>query len=336
MALTIPVPRPSLGSRVPTTRLPQLHLKAVAPALSTYGTTGVMEVRSPTMLLQPLTPLTPLNSPLRYFLTMNAGTGGTVLPASGWKNSGSTGQIKATANSGFTFSNWTGSGSGSFSGTTNPATITINGPITETATFSSSSTPTPTPTVTPTPTPTATPTPTPTATPTPTPTPTATPTPTPGNIQVVVQTSVAGPTFTVDGTNYSSTQTFSWVSGSNHTIGTTSPQSGGTGTQYVWNSWSDGGAISHNVAPTTNTTYTAKFTTQYFLTMNAGTGGTVTPASGWKNSGSTGQIKATANSGFTFSNWTGSGSGSFSGTTNPATITINGPITETAAFTQNP
>ena len=56
---------------------------------------------------------------------------------------------------------------------------------------------------------TPTPTPVPTATPTPTTTPTPTPTATPPSIQVVVQTSVAGPTFTVDGANYSSTQTFS-------------------------------------------------------------------------------------------------------------------------------
>ena len=105
-----------------------------------------------------------------------------------------------------------------------------------------------------------------TPTPTPTATPTATPTPT---VQVTVQTSPAGLTFTVDGTTYSSTQTFSWASGSSHTIATTSPQSGGTGVQYVWTRWSDNGAISHTVAPTTNKTYTATFRTQYYLTMSS-------------------------------------------------------------------
>ena len=39
--------------------------------------------------------------------------------------------------------------------------------------------------------------------------------------------------------------------------------------------------------------------------------------------------------GHSFTNWTGSGTGSFSGTTNPASITMGGPITENAAFTQN-
>ena len=92
---------------------------------------------------------------------------------------------------------------------------------------------------------------------------------------MTVQANPAGLSFAVDGTNYSSAQTFNWMPGSNHTIATTSPQSGGTGVQYVWSSWSDGGAISHTVTPTVSTNYTANFTTQYYLTMNAGAGGSV-------------------------------------------------------------
>ena len=91
----------------------------------------------------------------------------------------------------------------------------------------------------------------------------------------------------VDGTSYTAAQTFSWQKGSSHTIATTSPQSGGTGVQYVWAKWSDGGSISHPVVPTKNTTYTATFTTQYYLNMVAGTGGTVSATSGWKASGAT-------------------------------------------------
>ena len=152
---------------------------------------------------------------------------------------------------------------------------------------------------------------------------------------MTVQTNLAGLSFTVDGTTYSSTQTFSWVPGSSHTIATTSPQNGATGVRYVWTSWTDGGPISHTVAPTTNKIYTANFNTQYFLTMAHGTGGTVTPASGWKNSGATVSISATPANGYSFSNWTGTGSGSYSGTNNPASITMNGPITENASFTGN-
>jgi len=228
---------------------------------------------------------------------MTHGTGGTVSPASGWKNSGAVVSISATPTNNtqvsYSFSGWTGSGSGSYSGTNNPASITMNGPITETATF------------------------------------------TQNPVQVTVQTSPAGLSFTVDGTPYTAAQTFSWVPGSSHTVATTSPQSGGTGVQYAWTNWSGGGTISHTVAPTTNNTYTANFNTQYFLTMDHNTGGSVSPASGWKTSGAIISISATPSSGYHFTNWTGSGNGSFTGTNTPASITVGGPITETATFTHN-
>src|SRR5262249_53199229 len=154
-------------------------------------------------------------------------------------------------------------------------------------------------------------------------------------VQVTVKTSPAGRTFSVDGTSYSSTQRFTWASGSSHTIATTSPQSGDPDVQYVWKKWSDHGAISHTVSPTTNTTYTATFTTQYYLTMSAGTGGRVTPASGWKNSGATVSISAIPARRYSFSNWSGTGTGSYSGPNNPASISMGGPITETATFIHN-
>jgi hypothetical protein len=155
------------------------------------------------------------------------------------------------------------------------------------------------------------------------------------NDTVTVQTNPTGLSFTVDGTTYTAAHWFSWVPGSSHTIATTSPQSGGTGVQYAWTKWSDHGAISHTVAPTTNTTYTATFKTQYFLTMTHGTGGRVSPKSGWKNSGAAVSISATPTNGYSFSSWTGTGTGSYSGTNNPASITMGGPITETATFIHN-
>jgi Divergent InlB B-repeat domain len=154
-------------------------------------------------------------------------------------------------------------------------------------------------------------------------------------VHVTVQTNPAGLAFSVDGTTYTATRTFTWVSGSTHTIGTTSPQNGTTGIRYIWMNWTGGGAISHTVAPTTNKTYAANFRTQYQLTMRRGTGGTVRPASGWRNRGVTVSISAIPAAGYSFSNWTGSGNGSYSGTNNPASIIMAGPITETATFTHN-
>ena len=155
----------------------------------------------------------------------------------------------------------------------------------------------------------------------------------PSTNSLTFNTSPAGLAYTVDGTNFTTPQTFNWINGSTHTIATTSPQNVGTGVQDVWTSWSDGGALSHTITPLASGAYTANFTTQYDLTMNAGAGGTVSPGNVWTNSGTNVLISATPALGFTFTGWTGSGSGAYSGTNNPATVTLNGPVTETASFT---
>ena len=69
--------------------------------------------------------------------------------------------------------------------------------------------------------------------------------------------------------------------------------------------------------------------------MNAGSGGSTSPPNGFFNSGQIVQISAIPSNGFSFSGWTGSGNGSFSGSANPTSVTMNGPITQTAAFTQS-
>ncbi|MBI4547791.1 MAG: putative Ig domain-containing protein, partial [Ignavibacteriae bacterium] len=235
-----------------------------------------------------------VNFTTQYFLTMIANTGGTVSPVSNWYNSGQVVSISATPSSGYSFSSWTGTGTGSYTGPNNPATVTMNSPITETANFTLNS------------------------------------------IQVTVQTVPSGRTVIVDGITYTSPSTFIWVANSSHTISADSIQSGTSGTRYVWSSWSDGGTRTHTVAPLVNTTYTATFRTQYFLTMVANPGGIVTPSNDWFDSGENVTITAIPNSGFSFSSWTGSGTGSYTGTGNPRTITINGPITQIANFTQNP
>ncbi len=230
----------------------------------------------------------------QYFLTTSAGTGGTASPPSDWKNSGEVVQISGSPNTGYSFSGWAGTGTGSFTGITNPVNITMNGPITEAASFTANA------------------------------------------ISVTVTTNPAGRTITVDGTSYTSPQVFNWTATQSHTIGVDSIQAGATGVRYLYTSWSDTGAISHTVTPLTNTTFTANFSTQYFLTTVAGTGGSVLPASGWRNPAEIVNISATPVAGYSFGGWTGTGTGSFTGATNPVNITMNGPITETATFIQNP
>ena len=151
-------------------------------------------------------------------------------------------------------------------------------------------------------------------------------------IPVTVQSNPSGRTFNVDGTSYTNTQGFSWLAGSSHTIATTASQSGGTGVQYLWSSWSDGAGLSHTVTPGTASNYTASFTTQYFLTMSAGAGGSVSPANGWYDSGTNVNISATASNEYSFGGWIGSGTGAYSGSNNPASITLNSPLTQSASF----
>jgi hypothetical protein len=152
------------------------------------------------------------------------------------------------------------------------------------------------------------------------------------SVPVTVQANVANATFSVDGTTYTNGHAFTWPSGSSHTLATTNSQSAGAGTRYVWTSWSDGGAISHLVSPTWGTNLTANFTTQYYLTLNAGLGGDVVPVSLWTNSGAAVSISANPSNAFSFSGWSGTGSGAYSGSDNPTMITLNGPIMENAAF----
>ena len=150
---------------------------------------------------------------------------------------------------------------------------------------------------------------------------------------VTVNTNPPGLSFTVDSTTYSSSQTFTWNVGDPHTISTTTPQSGGTGTQYVFNNWSDSGAISHGITvPSSATTYTAYFNTQYQLTTGVGSGsGTVSPTSGnYYNAGTSVPIMASPNPGYTFSSWSGPAVSPSSAST---TVVMNAAETVTANFT---
>ena len=112
------------------------------------------------------------------------------------------------------------------------------------------------------------------------------------------------------------TQSFTWKVGSSHTLATTSPQAGATGTRAQFSSWSDSGTISHSVTASASiTTYTAAFNTQYLVTtaLSPDVAGTVTvlPSSsdGYYNAGSPVQLTASPAGGYAFSNFTGTVAG---------------------------
>jgi len=151
---------------------------------------------------------------------------------------------------------------------------------------------------------------------------------------VTIQTSPAGLQFSVNGgAAQAAPQTLNLSQGT-QTIAVATTQAGSAGSQYVFTSWSDNGAASHNITVGSSAaTYTATFQTQYQLTIAASppAGGTVTPASGtFYNAGSAVPITATANSGYSFSSWSGSVANLTSAST---TVTMAAPETVAANFT---
>ena len=123
------------------------------------------------------------------------------------------------------------------------------------------------------------------------------------------------------------------VPASIHTIATETPQAGAAGVQYAWQSWSDGGTLSHNISvPGSTWTFTATFQTQYQLTVSGSpvAGGSVTPASGaFYNAGTVVPVTALANSGYSFSSWLGPVASSSSAST---TVTMSAAEIVTANF----
>jgi len=153
--------------------------------------------------------------------------------------------------------------------------------------------------------------------------------------QVTIQTNPEGLQFSVDGgPMQAAPQTLNLAQGS-HTIAVSTTQPGASGTQYVFTSWSDGGAAAHAITVgSIATTYTARFQTQYQLIIAASptAGGTVTPATGtYYNAGAMVTLDATANTGYAFSSWTGPVASPGSATT---TLTMSAAESVVASFAQ--
>lgn len=153
---------------------------------------------------------------------------------------------------------------------------------------------------------------------------------TPAGITHTITSHPVGRALTVDGAACTAPCSFQWNSGTTHRIA--AADQGNTSTRYLFANWSDGGAASHDIqASSTPATWTASFTTQHYLTTvaNPTAGGTIAPASGWRDSGETVVVSASANSGYQFSGF----SGALSGTTTPQNAVMSGPLGITANFT---
>jgi hypothetical protein len=224
------------------------------------------------------------NFTTQHQLTIAAGAGGNVTPASGsFFNEGAVVNITATPNNGFNFVNWTGTVANPNAAAT---TVTMSAPRSVTANFSA--------------------------------------------LSAVSITVPAGVSFSLNSVNYTGSQTVNLAPGQ-YVLATTTPQTLGAGTRAQFVNWSDGGAITHLITVgATALSITGNFTTQHQLTTTAGTGGTVTPASGFFDANSQVPLTATPNSGFVFAAWTGPVLTPNAAST---TVTMTGPTTVSASFT---
>lgn len=124
-----------------------------------------------------------------------------------------------------------------------------------------------------------------------------------------------------------------------HNVSVASSYLIGPGSRLIFAQWNDGDTSNPRTLFMNETlTLTAEYETQYRLLMDENFG-TTDPDIGehWYNASSIVPINAIApiaasGEQFLFVRWTGTGTGSYSGTTNPASVTMGGPINETATW----
>ncbi|MEM3846555.1 MAG: hypothetical protein QXU98_12745, partial [Candidatus Parvarchaeota archaeon] len=105
--------------------------------------------------------------------------------------------------------------------------------------------------------------------------------------------------------------------------------SGGVGVRYI--DFKPSGNVTIDGQPVTiNVIFNTQFNVT-FIASPSGTG-TFSLAGGWYNKSTEISVLAEPSSGYVFGSWVGSGSGSYSGSKNPAVIWVNSTISETAIF----
>ena len=149
---------------------------------------------------------------------------------------------------------------------------------------------------------------------------------------ITFDTSPTGLMISLDSVDHPAPFTLTCEEGSVHFVTTPTPQNGGPGVRYVFESWSDGGLQSHAIPCDADATIIAFFETEYYLDVRA-TWGTTNPVSGWFAAGTFVMIEYLPpargpSERVLFAEWVGIGPGSYSGIANPASIVMAGPITE--------
>jgi hypothetical protein len=156
-------------------------------------------------------------------------------------------------------------------------------------------------------------------------------------VPVTITSALASATFSVSGSNcqagsgYTVPQTFQWLPGSFCTVTFTSPVSAGAGTQGIFTGWADGETSNPRTitVPSSPTTYTANYKTQYQLSILVSPPGAGTVAGqGYYDANTPASVVATAGSGYLFAGWTPV----LSPNTASSSVSMTGPQTLTAGF----
>jgi hypothetical protein len=153
-------------------------------------------------------------------------------------------------------------------------------------------------------------------------------------VSVTLGSNPTGRQLIIDGVSVTGTVTYNWTVGSVHTISTTSPQFQGN-TQYLWTSWSDGGAMTHTITvPTTSTSRTANFTKKHKVTTQSSntslgtTSASPATADQFYTEGTVLSVSAAPLSGACLTGWTGVTAPASS----PVQLTVNQPYSVTGNF----
>ena len=226
---------------------------------------------------------------------------GTASPASGWYAYGSTVTLDAVPTAGYLFGGWYGSGLSNYTGSSASQSITLFYPDTEFAVFSSTNV----------------------------------------NAYPVTFSETGLPTgalwsATLNGQTAASTGpniVFLEPNGTGIPWTVQAPVLIGQGVEYTTPTTSGtlnvfGGAASESF------TYAA----EYYLTATPAPSseGSVSAVQGWYAAGLGVSLTATSGAGYFFQGWSGQGAGNYTGPLNPASVTMNGPVNETAVFAQQP
>ncbi len=239
-----------------------------------------------------------VNYSTQYSLTITSTPNGVTTPSPGvyWEPAGATVGLSAAPSHHYRFVGWNGTGAGHFAGASPTGTVTMSGPVTEAAQFVWR----------------------------------VFPPPAVYWVKFNESGLPAGTPWEVSAgsTGASGSGTSLTVSGLNGSYPlVVPPVYVGSGTRFVLEP-DLGGAF--NV--TANGSVDLVFTEEFLVTVVVGQGGTTSVATGWEAAGTPITLGATAQSGWRFESWNGTGTASYSGTSASTSLTLTGPITESASF----